>query len=123
MIMINTTQEIIDLDGKPIPENAEQNLTFGRVMSNAVMQPLRSAQGQPQESDVDALAHYQLALRLRNPEAAQPVMVSIPEAAMILKMVNAMGHKLITAQIKLALDPPEKIEGIERAKSRSVKSA
>lgn len=120
MVMINTTQDIVDLDGKPIPETPEQNLTFGRVMSNALMQSSRRAPNESQESDDDAVLHYQLALRLRDPKAVQPVAVSLKEAGLIMKMVTAMGHKLVTAQIRLALDPPDKDEGAsEKAKERS----
>lgn len=119
MVMINTMQELVDLDGKPIPESKEQNLTLGRVMSNALMQPQqRGNPNDPKDTDTDAVAHYQLALKLRDAKAVQPVMIGVKEAALLIKMVTAMGHKLFTAQVCLALDPPEK-EGEEAPKERS----
>lgn len=117
MVMINTMQEIVDLDGKPIEEKTGQNLTLGRVMSNALMQPARP--GKEDEKGRDEVLDYKLALRLRDPEAAQPVMLSVKEAAYLIEKVKGMGHRLVTAQVTLALDPPEKDESGEEKPERS----
>jgi hypothetical protein len=54
MVMINTTEEILylDLDGNPISEGRDQNLTLGRGISAALMNARQVSQalaqiGQP----------------------------------------------------------------------------
>lgn len=121
MVMVNTTQELVDLDGNKIAESETQNLTLGRAMSNALMGAKQHAQimaqlgshGGPKLNWTESQAYdaYELALRLRNPKAEQPVQLQNAEVRLILDASLIVSNSVVFGQIKKAIDPPTKKGG------------
>lgn len=108
---INFNQEILAIDGKPIPEGVGKNVTLLSICQQALQMMGKDDQNLPAAKKVD---RYNLLLRITN--QSPDVELAAEEVAMLKELVGKLFTVIVVGQALAMLE--NKPTGIEKSKEQ-----